>query len=200
MSAMSLLAAARAGFPRVDFDADEFGVTSAHWLFPPVWEIALQTIATLVIVGLLVKFAGPAIKKYYADRTTGIQNDMDQAVEARDSAESEAARVRASLGDIDTERAQMLADAEQQAISILAEGRARIDEEIAGLHVRANAELESAANRTGEELRGQIAVHAGRALDVVVVDSVDAATQQRLIEDFISRVGAGQSPLGQGGG
>lgn len=184
----------RGPLPRVDFEIDEQGVTSAHPFFPPVWEIILQTVATGVIVVLLVKYAGPSIKKFYADRTARIQSEMDGAATARLEAEAEAARVRASLGDIASERAGMIADAEQQAASILAEGRRRIEEEIAGLHARADAELENAANRSGEELRSEIAADAGRALDVVVVEAIDAAGQQRLIEEFIGAVGrsAGQ--------
>jgi F-type H+-transporting ATPase subunit b len=184
--------------PRVDWEIDDQGVTSAHPFFPPVWEIALQSIATLTIVAILVKFAGPAIKRYYSERTERIQNDMDSAAEARRAAEAEAQQIRSSLGDIDAERTRMLAEANEQAAALLAEGRVRIDEEVAALHGRAEAEIASWANRSGDELRGEISVHASRAVDVVVAESVDDSLAQQLIEDFISRVGAGQSPV-QGG-
>ncbi len=193
-----MIAQLAAMLPRVDWELDEQGVTSAHPFFPPVWEIALQSIATLTIVAILVKFAGPAIKRYYSERTERIQNDMDSAAEARRAAEVEAEQVRSSLGDVDAERTRMLAEANEQVAALLAEGRVRIDEEVAALHGRAESEIASWANRSGDELRGEISVHASRAVDVVVAESVDDSLAQQLIEDFISRVGAGQSPV-QGG-
>jgi F-type H+-transporting ATPase subunit b len=193
-----MIAQLAAMLPRVDWELDEQGVTSAHPFFPPVWEIALQSIATLTIVAILVKFAGPAIKRYYSERTERIQNDMDSAAEARRAAEVEAEQVRSSLGDVDAERTRMLAEANEQVAALLTEGRVRIDEEVAALHGRAESEIASWANRSGDELRGEISVHASRAVDVVVAESVDDSLAQQLIEDFISRVGAGQSPV-QGG-
>lgn len=184
--------------PAVDFDVDESGVTSAHPFFPPVWEIILQSIATFTVLAVILKFGGPAIKKYYADRTARIQHDMDHATEARRVAEADAELVRSSLGDIDAERARVIADVTAQADTVLADGRARIDEEIRMLNVRAEAEMQSVANRSGEELRGAIAVRAGRAVDAAIAESINADVQQRLIEEFISRVGAGLAPT-QGG-
>lgn len=182
---------ASAALPRVDFDIDDDGfVTAANPILPPIGEIILQTIATGVIVFLIVKFAGPAIKKYYADRSTNIQRNLDDAHTAREAAEAEAARIRGALGDIEAERARYHAEAEQQASTVLTEGRRRIEEEIAELEARAAAEVEGLANRSGDELRHEIARHAGRAVDVVVAETLDDATQQQLIEDFIARVGA----------
>ena len=186
-------------FPQAEWDIDDDGfVTSAHPFFPPVWEIVLQSIATLVVVAVIAKFAGPAIKKYYRERTERIQNEMDSAAEARQQAETEAAQIRSSLGDIDAERTRMLAEANEQAEALLAEGHARIDEEVAALHGRAESEITSWANRSGDELRVEISSHAARAVDAVVAESIDDALAQQLIEDFITRVGAGQSPV-QGG-
>jgi F-type H+-transporting ATPase subunit b len=184
--------------PRIDWEIDDQGVTSAHPFLPPIWEIGLQSIATLTIVFLLVKFGGPSIKRFYRERTERIQNEMDSAAEAQRLAEADAESVRASLGDIEAERTRMLAEAEQQATALLAEGRVRIDEEVAALHGRTEVEIASWASRSGDELRSEIAVHASRVVDVVVEQSIDEALQQQLIEDFITRVGAGQSPV-QGG-
>jgi F-type H+-transporting ATPase subunit b len=185
-------------FPQVEFDIDDDGfVTSADPIFPPIGEIILQTIASAVIFYLLWKFAGPPIRKYYAERSARIQRELDEAEAAKAAAVAQATEIRTSLGDIEAERSRIRAEAEAQAEALLADGRARLEIEMAELQTRAEAELATVASRSGDELRSEIARHAARAVDIVVADTVDDAVQQRLIEDFISRVGAGRSPNGQ---
>ncbi len=185
--------------PQVEFDVDDQGVTSADPIFPPIWEIGLQTIAFAVIFWLIWKFGGPPIKKYYAGRTERIQREMDAAIAAKTEAEAEAARIRTSLGDIEAEREQIKAEAREQAASMLTEGRARLEVEVAELEERAVAEIASIAGRSGDELRGEITRHASRAVDVVVAESIDEAVHQQLIEDFISRVGSSGASAGTNG-
>ena len=51
-------------------------------------------------------------------------------------------------------------------------------------------DIAAAAARSGDELRAEIAQLAGVATERVVSSSLDASTQQALIENFISNVGA----------
>ena len=52
------------------------------------------------------------------------------------------------------------------------------------------ADIETAAGRAGEELRAEISRLASAATDQLLDGGLDAATQQDLIEGFISKVGA----------
>jgi len=175
---------------QVDFDVDDQGVTSAHPLLPPWKEIVVQTAASAIIFWALWKFAWPAIKTYLANRTEGIQSELDGAAEAKTDAETQADEIRTALGDIDGERQRLFAEAEAQAEGILTEGRARLEMEIADLHTRADAEIASAANRSGDELRADIGRYTTASIDRVVTETLDDAAQQELIEHFISQVGA----------
>lgn len=187
---MNTLIAQIALLPQVDWDTDDKGVTSDGAIFPPIGEIILQTIATGVIAFVLFKFAGPAIKKFYAGRTERIQNEMDAAAAAKEAAAGEAAQIRTSLGDIASERTRVQAEAEQAAAAVLSEGRARLAAEVAEIEARGAAEIAGFASRSGDELRGEISRHASRAIDLVVAESITPDVQQQLIEDFIARVGA----------
>ena len=102
--------------------------------------------------------------------------------------------IRQAVGDIGAERARLLAEADVHAEALLTDGRARLDAEIADLHAKADADIAALANRGGDELRSEIGHVAAAAADRVVEQTIDAETQQRLIEDFISRVGAGATP------
>jgi F-type H+-transporting ATPase subunit b len=93
------------------------------------------------------------------------------------------------LGDIGTERQNMLAAAEEQAAAILVEGRVRLERDVAEIQAKAATDLESAMGRTQDELRAEIARLSAAAADRVIVESLDDETQQRLIESFIERVG-----------
>ena len=101
-----------------------------HWLLPETAEIIYGGLASVLVIGALVKFAGPMIKKSLAARTERIQADMDNARNTRETAEVEAGRIRTALGDISAERSRILAEADAQAAAVLSEGRARVQAEM----------------------------------------------------------------------
>ncbi len=169
---------------------DGVGSTSLNPILPPIGEMIIGSLASIIVFGLLFKFAGPTIKKSMSDRTARIQKELDDSAAAASAAEVAASKIRAAKGDIDAERSCLYADADAQAEALLADGRVRIDVEMVELEARADAELASAAGRSGDELRAEIARYSSNAIDSVVNGTLDAAAQQDLIEGFISRVGA----------
>ena len=94
---------------------------------------------------LLYKYAGPIIRKSFADRTAGVQTRIDDSAAAKVAADTEAARIREAQGDIEAERARLHAEAETQAAALLADGRARLDVEMAELEARAETDIAAAA-------------------------------------------------------
>ncbi len=133
------------------------------------------------------------IKKGMAARTAKIQAELDAGEADRVAADAEAARIRQAKGDIAAERARLLAEADAQASALLEDGRARLAQELVELDARAEADIVAAAGRSGDELRAEIARLSAAAVDHVVTGSIDAATHQELIENFIAKVGAGIS-------
>jgi len=169
---------------------DGIGSTSLHPILPPTKELLFGGLASLIVFGALFKYAGPIIKKAFSDRTARIQTELDESAAAAAAAEAEAQRIRAAKGDIDAERSRLYAEADVQAEALLADGRTRIDSEMVEIEQRADAEILSAAGRSGDELRAEIARHASGSIDRVVGGTLDDAAQQDLIESFIARVGA----------
>ena len=70
------------------------------------------------------------------------------------------------------------------------EGIARNDAEVAELEARADADIATLRGRASGELQAQVAAWAAEATERIVVASLDNATTQRLIEDYIAKVGA----------
>lgn len=164
---------------------------SLHWLWPADAELIYGTISSLIIFGLLWKFAGPAIAKAMADRTGRVQEELDTSAAAKAEAEAEAADIRQAAGDIDGERQRLFAEADVQAEALLVDGRASLEREVADLEARAEADIASAGGRVNDELRAEISRLSHEATERLLAQGVvDDATQQDLIEGFISKVGA----------
>jgi F-type H+-transporting ATPase subunit b len=174
---------------------DDQGYVTHHWWWPEGAEILWGGLASVIVFTLLIWKGGPLVKRSFRARTESIQADLDGSASAQRDAESEAARIRQSLGNIEAERERILAGADAQAAALLADGRARLEAEVAEMESKATADIAAAGGRAGDELRAEITKFAGAAADLVVERSLDDATQQRLIEDYIANVGAA-SPNG----
>ena len=75
----------------------------------------------VLIFALLFKFAGPLIKKGMAARTERrSRTSSTAATPTSAAADAEAAQIRQAKGDIDAERARILAEADAQAAALLA--------------------------------------------------------------------------------
>ena len=172
-------------------DADGY-VTTHSWLLPEMAEIIYGGIASLIVFWALFKFGGPPIKKAFAARTEKIQKELDNASADKSAAATEASQIREAKGDIEAERARLLSEAESHAAAVLEDGRARLAAEVAEVEAKGVTEIAGAQRRVGDELRAEIARLSSAAVDHVVTGSLDDATQQELIENFIQRVGASQ--------
>lgn len=186
MSVLGLMAR----LPMSEFDVDEKGVTSHHWLWPEQAEIIYGGLAAILIFVTLWKFAGPVVVKAMHDRTARIQKELDDAAKATADADAQAEQIRLAKGDIEGERARLLAEADAQAAALLADGRARLEVEAADLLAKADADAAAMLARSGDELRAEIGQLAGLAADRLVAEHLDAATQNDLVESFIAKVGA----------
>jgi F-type H+-transporting ATPase subunit b len=169
---------------------DDQGITTSSPIWPEHYEIVFGTFASVVVGVLLYKLAWPAAVKAMKARTAKVQAALDSAEADKMSAEAEAANIRQAKGDIAAERERLLSDADAQAEALLNQGRARLEAEIAEMKTTALSDIQSAYARKSDELRAEIARLSSAAVDHVVTGTLDEATQQRLIEDFITRVGA----------
>lgn len=161
-----------------------------HWLWPEGYELLWAGTAQVLIITLLFWKVGPMVRKSLAARTARVQAELDSSAQALATAEEDAASVRRAIGNIDEERRRVLAEADEQAAAVVESGRARLDEEVAEMDAKAGSDIDAAGGRVSDELRSEISRLAAAAADRVVERSLDEDTRQRLIEDYIQRVGA----------
>ena len=161
---------------------------SPHWFLPKTFEIIYGGIAATLVIGALIKFGGPFVKKSLTARTERIQNEIDNARNARSNAETEAQQIRSALGDISSERSRILAEADAAAATVLSEGRARVATEMADVEAKALADIANASGRVQDELASDIKRLARIASDKVIASAMNDSVRQDLIENFISGV------------
>ena len=66
---------------------DDKGYTSTNWLLPEKAELIYGTLASVIILGLLIWKAGPLAKKAFNARTEKVQGEIDDSAAARSDAE-----------------------------------------------------------------------------------------------------------------
>jgi F-type H+-transporting ATPase subunit b len=167
-------------------------------ILPEGYEIWFAGSASIIVFALLFWKLGPVVKKAMHARTQRIQDELDASAKDESDAVAEAARIRQAKGDIESERARLLAEADERAEALLADGRARLEREVSDLEAKATADIAAAGSRSSDELRGEIVGLAATTAERVVVESLDDATHQRLIEDFIANVGRTGATAGAG--
>ncbi|MEI8000277.1 MAG: F0F1 ATP synthase subunit B [Actinomycetes bacterium] len=174
------------------FLAEVKDCSKATSLFVPALpELIWGSIAFLIVLFILMKFAFPALKKGLKERSEKIQGDLDAAARAREDAESEAAQYRSQIGDARSEASTIIEDARADAERIRREVLARADAEAADAKARAQEDIRLAQERAMADLRAQVADIAVGLAEKVVERNLDRATQTALVESYIDSVGNG---------
>ena len=159
---------------------------AAGLLSPNLGLFVWVTLAFLLLLGLLGKFAWPAILGGLRERESTIEESMTRAERAL----AEAKQLQA-----DNESARR--DAERQAQTILAEARdeatrrrdADVEKtraEIADMQARALADIDQQKRNALAELRAEVAALAIGAAEKILDQKIDAGEQSRLVDRFIA--------------
>ena len=114
-------------------------------------------------------------------RSERIGSELERSREDKESAGTEAAAIRAQLGDVASETARILAEADETAARMVVEGKERTKAEIAELEANTRAELAAIRARVEADVRAYVAA---------------AGPHQALVATWIKAVedGLGQLP------
>src|SRR5690625_2944681 len=149
---------------------------------------AWTVIIFLILLGVLMKFAYPAILGYANARERRIQEILDAAAQDRAEAEKLLADQRRQLDESRQEAQQIVAEARQAAErgreELLALARSGQEELIA----RAKAEIGRERERATELLRGEAVDMALAAAGRLLQEKVGAEEDRRLVHDFLGQV------------
>lgn len=163
---------------------------NGYWFPHDINEVIWGTIAFAIVFGLLAWKAGPALKAALAARPERIKAELDLAANARSAAEQSFADVKMALADADKERERILAEARETAERVKKDTVARARDEAVAIRERGESEIASARRQAQADLSAEVTRLALGAAEKVVESNLNDATQQDLIESYISQVGA----------
>ncbi len=156
--------------------------TWKDWLWPIV--------NFAILAGVLVKFAGPATKEFFANRTKLIEQSLNEAKEAKELAQKSLDEVKSRLSNTDKEVEQIVAAArksgEKEKEAIIAEG-VRLKEKILE---QAKSNIDFEVQKAKETIKSDAALMALEIAETQIKDKLGQKEQEALIDDYIKRLEA----------
>ena len=163
---------------------------SASILLPAAPELIWGSLAFLIVLFVLVKFAFPTMKKTLTDRQDKIRNDLEGAEAAKAEAEAERDDYRPRIQDSRQEAVEILEAARSDAERVRADVIARAETEANEIKARANEDIRLATERAQADLQASVKDLSIELAEKVVEHNLDADTQRALIDSYISQVGS----------
>ena len=157
-------------------------------ILPAKNEIIWGSIAFVVLLVALYKFAWPSLKGAMDARAERIRADLDAADTAKADAETVLSEYMSRLSDARNESARIIEEARQAADGLRRDQEQRLQTELAELRERATADIEAAKRQAIADLRSDVAELAIGAAEVIVQRSLDRDTQTRLVDSYIEQV------------
>lgn len=164
----------------------------------PLGGFVAHLVNFLILLAILVKFVGPALRNYLVSRREALERLVKEAAAAKANAEARAREYRERLARVDAEierlREQYRADGEAEKARILAEAQ------------RAAERLKRQAEQTAEQelakarvaLREEAARLATTLAEQALRRELTPADQARLVQDFVARIPAAVAGDGLG--
>lgn len=166
------------------------GAANGVWLAGDLEKVAWKAVSFFVMAFIIVKFGRKPFMDMLNNRLERIRTELDGAAQERLTAEAERDRIKAALADSDAEAARILTESRAAAERLEVDTATRTEAELVQLRERATADLASSRRQAEADLSAELSRLSLGAAERVVRNSLDEAAQQRLIDDYISQVGA----------
>ncbi len=157
-------------------------------IIPAQNEIIWGGLSFLILLGAMIKFGFPAVRRTMDARTERIRNDLQAAQAARQDAERLKAENEAELAKNRASAAALIDQARAEAADVKANLQQRAEADIAEMRQRGVAEVEAARQRALADLQSEVADIVVGAAGRVVDKNLDVATHRQLIDDYIANV------------
>jgi F0F1-type ATP synthase membrane subunit b/b' len=166
--------------------AEEAGAEHGSWLL-----LTFFAINFILFVGVLVYFAGPALRKFFADRAVTIRTALSRAKSALDEAEDLANKAAARMAALSAELKKLGDELEQETafqvgkVADLAKSTAE--------RIRRDTEMSSSAlaEAAKRRVRAQLAESSADLARELIGRNFQPADQGRLIDGFMDKLGSG---------
>jgi len=166
--------------------AEEAAPEHGSWLL-----LTFFAINFVLFVGVLVYFAGPPIRKFFADRAVTIRTALSRASSALAEAEDLANKAAARMAALSAELKKLADELEQETafqvgkVADLAKSTAE--------RIRRDTEMSSSAlsEAAKRRVRAQLAESAATLASDLIGRDFQPADQGRLLDGFMDKLGSG---------
>ena len=173
--------------------AEEHAQQAKNPILPETNEIIWGSLAFVILLVAMWRFAFPAVTKMMNDRTEKIRTNLDDAEHVKSEAQSILDEYQRQLADAKNEANRIIEEARQTAESLRRDLMDRAEAEVAELRQRSTDEISAAQARALADLRAQVAQIAVGAAEKIVRRSLDQETNRQLVEDYINSLEASRS-------
>ena len=154
------------------------------------WTFIIQIINLFIQVYLIKKFLFKPINEILEKRRNLADKEIKEAREAKDEADSLKVQYEDSLTNAHAEAAQIVSDAQkeaqQKADTLVHEAEA----EAQSIKARAAADIEQEKKKAINEAKDEIGSLAMEIAGKVVEKEISESDHKKIIDDFITKVGA----------
>jgi F-type H+-transporting ATPase subunit b len=148
----------------------------------------------LVLLFLLWRVLFKPVTRMLDERARRVRDSLDAADEARRRLEQTQADREALLAETRREAELIRSRADESAKRMIADAEASAQEKANQILARAQADIEASRLQMLAEVRGSVADLVVTAVERVTRGAVDASSQRRLVEQFLSDGRGGASP------
>ncbi len=152
-----------------------------------IYALIAQLVAFFILLLVLWRFAFPPLMKTLDERQNTIRAGVENAERASQELKNAEKRVEAMLNDARIESQKVIASATQAAERLKADIEHQAQQRGREIEAQAAKRIEQQIAQAKAELRAHVADLSIAAAERVIGQSLDSATNRRLVDEFVSQ-------------
>ena len=177
---------AAAFFPRAAMASEGAGDEHGSWLLLMFFAINFA-----LFVFVLVYFAGPALRKFFADRSVTIRTALSRAQSALAEAQDLANKAAARMAALSAELKKLADELEQETAFQLGKVADLAKSTAERIHRDTEMSKSALSEAAKRRVRAQLAESAANLARETISKNFQPADQGRLIDGFMDKLGSG---------
>jgi F-type H+-transporting ATPase subunit b len=165
-------------------------VKAPNVILPAASELLFGSLAFLILLAGMWKFALPALKKTTAARSAKIAGDLASAEKAKTDSDKMIAEYQAKLSDAKAEGEKIREEARQQAEAIRKDMLTRAEADADAVRAKATDDLNAQATRIKGELESHVKTLSLELAEKVVGANMNRETNAALVDRYIAELGS----------
>jgi F-type H+-transporting ATPase subunit b len=158
-------------------------------ILPETDEIIWGGAAFLVLFALMWRLALPPVRNMMQAREDRIRGDLERSEQAKTESEQVLEQYRGQLADARNEAASIVDEARQSADTVRRELIERAESDAAAIRARAEEDVRLATERAMADLQARVGELSIQLAEKIVEHNLDRDTQMQLVSSYIDEVG-----------